>query len=168
MTDPHHPHARYRSIPTTLGPFRVEVHPDGRITTDFGEPSDACTLDPDMMPELFAELEAYFAGQPARFRSVPTPQGPPFFQRAWEACRAIPQGETISYGELAERAGGSRSAARAAGQAMRNNPMPVIVPCHRVVGSDGKLHGYAGSQDPDGDPLNTKRRLLDLESRSRV
>lgn len=80
-----------------------------------------------------------------------------FFAEVYRHCRAIPPGETMSYGELASLSG-SGKAARAVGQAMRNNQIPLLIPCHRVVGSGGKLHGYSG---PGG--LITKQRLLDHE-----
>jgi O-6-methylguanine DNA methyltransferase len=81
----------------------------------------------------------------------------PFFRRAWEACSSIPAGETRTYQWLAEAAGNPR-AARGAGQAMARNRIPVIIPCHRVIGKDGGLHGFAGP----GLPM--KERLLRLEA----
>lgn len=83
-----------------------------------------------------------------------------FFRRAWEACRSIPLGETRSYEWLAASAGNPR-AARGAGQAMARNRVPILVPCHRVIGKDGGLHGFGGP----GLPM--KARLLDLEARAR-
>ena len=77
---------------------------------------------------------------------------------ARRACRAIPRGETRTYGWLAEQASGSRTSARAAGRAMATNPVPIIIPCHRVIGSGGDLHGFGGSV---GLPL--KSRLLAME-----
>jgi len=106
--------------------------------------------------EVVDRLGNYLAGASATFDDIPTPAGSDFYTRRWNECRLIPAGETISYGELASRAG-SPGAARAAGQAMRNNPLPVIVPCHRVVGSDGKLHGYAGTTSGDSVSLQRKK-----------
>lgn len=83
--------------------------------------------------------------------------GTPFQRRVWEATRAIPYGRTASYGELAWEVGCPKGA-RAIGQAMGSNPLPLFVPCHRVIASDGRLRGFGG-----GLPL--KRRLLDLEGR---
>jgi len=80
-----------------------------------------------------------------------------FFKKAWEVCRTIPFGETRSYRWLAEKAGNIR-AARSAGQAMARNRLPLLVPCHRVVASDGSLHGFGGG----GLPL--KSRLLEMEA----
>ena len=81
----------------------------------------------------------------------------PFFSEVYRICRTIPPGETLSYAELAAKAG-SPGASRAVGQAMRTNRIPLLIPCHRVVGASGKLHGYSG---PGG--LETKRLLLDHE-----
>jgi methylated-DNA-[protein]-cysteine S-methyltransferase len=82
---------------------------------------------------------------------------PPFHRRVYRAARKIPRGATLSYGELAARAG-ARRAARAVGQAMRRNPFPIVVPCHRVLASGGRLGGYSGSGG-----LSTKLALLTLE-----
>jgi methylated-DNA-[protein]-cysteine S-methyltransferase len=86
----------------------------------------------------------------------------PFFARAWAACRLVPAGETRTYAWLAAASGNPR-AARGAGQAMARNPFPLLVPCHRIVGSDGGLHGFGGSVG-----LPMKQRLLDLEKRQPV
>ena len=85
----------------------------------------------------------------------------PFFTAAWEACSSIPPGETRSYQWLAEAAG-SPKASRAAGQAMARNPLPLIIPCHRVVGSNGGLHGYGGGG------VGVKARLLELERQQKL
>ena len=84
-------------------------------------------------------------------------------RRCWEACRSIPRGETRSYGELATMAGGRANAARAAGQAMRRNRLPIIIPCHRVISASGGLHGFSGSCDQGGPALAVKRALLQME-----
>jgi len=114
---------------------------------------------------LAADLRRYFAGEAVDFSTVPTPAGPPFFAACWAACRGIPRGETWSYRQLASAAGSPR-ASRAAGQAMRHNPLPVIIPCHRVCASDGTLHGFGGWSDPSSAALNRKARLLSIEGRS--
>ncbi len=111
-------------------------------------------------------LAAALAGTPADFAAVPTPDGPPFHRACWEACRRIPAGETRTYAELAVLAGRPAAAARAAGQAMRSNPLPVAVPCHRVVATGGGLGGYAGSDDPHDRRLDRKRWLLANETRT--
>jgi methylated-DNA-[protein]-cysteine S-methyltransferase len=101
------------------------------------------------------QLDAYFAGTLARFTLPLAPRGTAFQQRVWEALQEIPYGETESYGELAERIG-SPGAARAVGLANGKNPIGIVIPCHRVVGSNGSLTGYGGG-------LDRKKQLLDLE-----
>jgi len=93
---------------------------------------------------------------------ISTPAGSPFHRTCWTACRKIRRGRTISYSELARRAG-SPMAMRAAGQAMRCNPLPIVVPCHRVVASDGTLGGYSGTRDQNHPALAIKRALLAME-----
>jgi methylated-DNA-[protein]-cysteine S-methyltransferase len=101
------------------------------------------------------ELAEYFAGKRRRFEVPLAPDGTQFQRAVWQAISKVGFGETISYGELARRAGHPGSA-RAAGAATGRNPIGIIVPCHRVMGSDGSLTGYAGG-------LARKRALLELE-----
>ena len=89
-------------------------------------------------------------------------------RRCWEACRSIPRGETRSYGELATMAGERGNAARAAGQAMRRNRLPIIIPCHRVISAAGGLHGFSGSSDQAGPALAVKRALLQIEGALKI
>ena len=102
------------------------------------------------------QLEAYFAGQLTRFDLPLAPQGTEFQQRVWTALRDIPYGETISYAELARRIG-KPQAVRAVGGANGRNPISIIVPCHRVIGSDGALTGFGGG-------IERKRWLLRHEA----
>jgi methylated-DNA-[protein]-cysteine S-methyltransferase len=104
------------------------------------------------------QLEQYFAGERTEFDLDVQLEGTPFERRVWAEVRAIPYGETASYAEIARRIG-SPGASRAVGRANGHNPIAVIVPCHRVVGSDGSLTGYAGG-------IEMKRALLDLERRA--
>lgn len=108
--------------------------------------------------ELRAQLAAYFAGELRDFDLPLAPQGTPFQQSVWTALRAIPYGETRSYRDLAHSIGNSK-AVRAVGLANGRNPLPIIVPCHRVIGADGSMTGFGGG-------IDTKRFLLDLEARS--
>lgn len=101
------------------------------------------------------QLGEYFRGERMRFDLPLAPRGNPFRQKVWSLLRRIPYGETRSYGQLAEELG-NRALAREVGAANGRNPISVIVPCHRVVGADGRLVGYAGG-------LDRKRFLLDLE-----
>lgn len=103
------------------------------------------------------ELAEYFAGRRKRFSVRLAPRGTPFQRKVWKAIAGVAFGRTIPYAELARRAGRPGSA-RAAGAATGRNPIGVIVPCHRIVGSDGSLTGYAGG-------IAKKRALLALEAR---
>lgn len=105
------------------------------------------------------QLAAYFEGEPVAFDVPLRLGGTPFQERIWAALREIPHGETLSYGALAARVG-QPGGAQAVGAANGQNPVAVIVPCHRVIGADGSLVGYAGG-------LERKRALLALESRQR-
>ena len=111
--------------------------------------------DDEMLCRAAEQLHAYFAGEPVTFDVPLDLQGTPFQRAVWQALLAIPAGDTRSYGEIA-KALDSASAVRAVGGAVGRNPVSVIVPCHRVVGSDGSLTGYAGGVD-------RKRALLALE-----
>jgi methylated-DNA-[protein]-cysteine S-methyltransferase len=102
------------------------------------------------------QLAEYFDGRRRDFDLPLALDGPPFQRQAWNALREIPYGETVSYGEQARRIG-HPDAARAVGAANGQNPIAVIVPCHRVIGADGTLTGYGGG-------LARKRLLLDLEA----
>jgi methylated-DNA-[protein]-cysteine S-methyltransferase len=102
------------------------------------------------------ELAEYFGGERKHFDLALAPAGTPFQQSVWRAISTVDFGKTITYGELARRAGWPGSV-RAAGAATGRNPITIIVPCHRIVGSNGSLTGYAGG-------LHRKRALLALES----
>jgi methylated-DNA-[protein]-cysteine S-methyltransferase len=110
----------------------------------------------DAFAEARDQLDAYFAGERREFDLLLAPEGTPFRHEVWSALRAIPYGETRSYGELAAQLGRPR-AARAVGLANGRNPIAIVVPCHRVIGSDRSLTGYAAG-------VERKRQLLELES----
>lgn len=99
--------------------------------------------DPAAFREVMGQLDEYFAGSRASFDLALAPAGTPFQQRVWAELARIPAGTTVTYGELARRVG-RPGAARAVGAAVGRNPVSIVVPCHRVVGSDGALTGYAG------------------------
>jgi methylated-DNA-[protein]-cysteine S-methyltransferase len=111
--------------------------------------------DPAPFADVLAQLEEYFAGARNMFTLRLAPAGTPFQLAVWSALQAIPYGETVSYSELARRLGRPGSA-RAVGLANGANPLPIIVPCHRVIGADGALTGFGGG-------LGIKRALLSLE-----
>jgi methylated-DNA-[protein]-cysteine S-methyltransferase len=108
-----------------------------------------------LLKQAKRELLEYFAGRRKRFEVALAPEGTAFQRAVWKAIAKVGFGETISYGELARRAGHPGSA-RAAGAATGRNPIGIIVPCHRIMGADGSLTGYAGG-------LARKRALLALE-----
>lgn len=117
-----------------------------------GERADA---DPVLL-DAVRQLSAYFAGELKEFDLPLAAQGSAFQQRVWAELRRIGYGETASYGEIARRLGMTPAASRAVGTANGRNPIPIVVPCHRVVGANGTLTGYAGGVD-------RKQLLLDLE-----
>lgn len=113
--------------------------------------------DPTAFAALREQLAAYFAGELRTFQLMLAPSGTIFQQSVWQALRKIPYGETRSYRELAATIG-NPNAMRAVGLANGRNPLPIIVPCHRVIGADGSLTGFGGG-------IDTKRFLLALEAR---
>lgn len=112
-----------------------------------------------VLAEAVSQLEEYFAGERTEFDLPLDPQGTPFQQTAWAALRRIPYGSTISYGEQA-RSLGDPNKARAVGAANGRNPIGIIVPCHRVVGSNGSLTGFAGGLESKAWLLDHERRVL--------
>jgi methylated-DNA-[protein]-cysteine S-methyltransferase len=115
--------------------------------------------DPAAFAEAKRQLQEYFDGTRREFSLPLLPEGTPFQQMVWEALRDIPFGTTISYQELANRIGAEK-AVRAVGAANGANPIPIIIPCHRVIGADGSLTGYGGG-------IERKRWLLDHEAGQR-
>lgn len=119
-------------------------------------PESAWVENPEMFREVARQLRAYFVGELKEFDLDLEMAGTEFQRQCWEELRRIPYGVTISYLELAKRIGNAK-AVRAVGLANGANPIPIIVPCHRVIGSDGSLTGFGGG-------MENKRRLLELES----
>ena len=125
----------------------------------------AASLDLEVPPGVDADrlrtrVDAWLAGRDEAFDDVPTPTGTPFQVACWDACRRIPRGETRTYSWLAAAAG-RPAAVRAAGQAMRRNPLPIVVPCHRVVAAGGRPGGFSGSCGEDS--LALKGHLQKVE-----
>jgi methylated-DNA-[protein]-cysteine S-methyltransferase len=140
--------------PLTLvgdGEALAALHFPGR-----GGPLDERDRGREALAAAVAELDEYFAGERREFTVALRLEGTPFQQRVWAALRSIPFGATCSYGELAGRIG-RPDRVRAVGAAVGRTPVPIIVPCHRVIGADGGLTGYGGG-------LHRKQALLDLES----
>ncbi len=123
---------------------RISLVPEGR---DFKETA--------LLKEAKAQLDAYFAGKLKDFSLPIAPAGTNFQLKVWKVLQTIPYGETITYGQLAERVGNAK-ASRAVGMANSRNPLPIIIPCHRVIGANHKLTGYTGG-------LDIKIKLLNLE-----
>ncbi|MFC7302972.1 methylated-DNA--[protein]-cysteine S-methyltransferase [Streptomyces monticola] len=116
--------------------------------------------DPGAFRAAEEQLRAYFAGELKEFTLTFRTQGTAFREQVWAALDSVPYGATTSYGELAARVGASRAAVRAVGGAIGANPLLVVRPCHRVIGADGSLTGYAGG-------LERKQLLLGLEGAER-
>lgn len=114
--------------------------------------------DPAAFKHVIQQLDEYFSGTRQQFSLEIAPKGTEFQQRVWQELRNIPYGQTLSYGEVAARIGNPKGS-RAVGMANNKNPIPIIVPCHRVIGKDGSLKGFGGG-------LEIKQQLLDLEKQS--
>jgi methylated-DNA-[protein]-cysteine S-methyltransferase len=139
-------------------PLRFTATDSGLRSIQFLEPDPGlppCPLPGGLLEDAVRQLRAYFAGSLRRFTLLLDPQGTDFQRRVWSQLETIPFGEVRSYAQVAESIGAPR-AVRAVGAANGANPLPIVIPCHRVIGSGGKLVGYGG-----GLPL--KKRLLDLE-----
>jgi methylated-DNA-[protein]-cysteine S-methyltransferase len=148
------------TLETPLGPLLLVSDGEALTAATFDATPPADATPPDaMVRAAAAELRAYFEGDPVTFTVPVRTAGTPFQERVWAALREIPHGVTLSYGALAARVGDPK-AAQAVGAANGQNPIAVVVPCHRVVGADGALTGYAGG-------FHRKRALLDLEGRQR-
>lgn len=158
---------RHIILRTFTGPFALMAMDDGSLRTSWVDVEVERLLrnskiDRRLHPTIVSRLHRYFEGKVVDFDDVPTPDGADFQRRCWEACRRIPRGEVRTYADLA-RSARSPAAFRAAGQAMRRNLLPIIIPCHRVVATGGSLHGFAGSVDSSGRELSAKRALLEME-----
>ena len=139
---------------SSVGPLTLEGDDVALTRVGFGE-AGAPQGDAKAVAVAAIQLEQYFAGERTEFELDLELEGTPFERRVWDEVKAIPYGETATYAEIAERIG-RPGACRAVGRANGRNPVAVIVPCHRVIGSDGSLTGYAGG-------IEMKRALLDLE-----
>jgi len=150
----------FRSMESPVGRLTL-AGTDGRLmhlrmVDQTYEPShDGWEPDDDAFPDAVEQLDAYFAGDRTEFHLDLNMVGTAFQRRVWEALLTIPYGETRSYGEIARQIG-APGAFRAVGLANGHNPIGIIVPCHRVIGSNGSLTGYGGG-------LDRKRALLALE-----
>ena len=153
---------KYCYTETPIGPLLLAGDDDGLAVVGFPtgkmrrEPEPDWIEDASTFAEAVKQLDQYFAGQRQSFNLPLNPSGTEFQRRVLDALQAIPYGETMSYKDIAERIGKPR-AVRAVGAANGRNPIPIIIPCHRVIGSSGKLTGFGGG-------LETKAALLRLEA----
>lgn len=154
----------YTTITSPIDPLTL-VARDGRLIGIYcqqhkGKPEIAedWKEDPEPFAEPIRQLQEYFQGSRREFDLPLAPDGTEFQQQVWAELRRIPFGETISYGELARRINNPK-AVRAVGLANGRNPISIVIPCHRVIGANGKLTGYGGG-------LERKKRLLELETKS--
>ena len=120
-------------------------------------PEDAVEKETSLLANAHEQLAGYLSGEREEFTVPLDPSGTPFQRTVWKCLLTIPYGQTRSYGEIA-RSIGSPLASRAVGMANNRNPIAILIPCHRVIGANGKLVGYAGG-------LDIKKSLLDLEAR---
>jgi methylated-DNA-[protein]-cysteine S-methyltransferase len=169
----------WTQIDSPLGPVRIVAHREAITAVEFvgplaqpatsprtstavaaarsaGRPVGDRMDDDPLLAEAARQLTAYFARDLKEFELPLRPDGTPFQLRVWEQLRAIPYGETTSYGEIARRLNMNPGASRAVGAANGRNPIGIVIPCHRVVGAGGLLSGYAGG-------VERKQALLDLE-----
>lgn len=153
----------WTALDSPVGRLLLTAGPDGALTS-LSVPGqkggravqDTWRQDPGPFREATEQLAAYFAGELTEFRLPLRAEGTAFRTRVWDALDAIPYGTTTTYGQIAARIGASRPAVRAVGGAIGANPLLILRPCHRVIGADGSLTGYAGG-------LERKTRLLALE-----
>ena len=147
-------------VSSPVGPLTLTQEDQALTGLHFGEhPQQGAEGPTPLLEEAARQLEEYFAGQRKEFSLPLAPKGTEFQLRVWQALLQIPYGETRSYGELAAMVGNPK-ACRAVGGANHRNPISILIPCHRVVGTKGSLTGYAGG-------LNVKEFLLKLESEAR-
>jgi methylated-DNA-[protein]-cysteine S-methyltransferase len=155
--------AYFDTIESPIGTLAVVVNGDGALTHvlfDGQAPPAKAEHDPARCAAAVAQLREYFAGERTEFDLPLAPAGSKFQRRVWDALRRVEFGEVTDYGTLGARIG-RPGAARAVGRANATNPIPIVIPCHRVIGANGSLTGYAGG-------IPAKRLLLDLESRAAV
>ena len=147
-------------IRTQIGNIEIEEKEGNIVRIEFTEemnPTDEKNVTSPVLREAIKQLQEYFAGQRKEFDLPIKMQGTEFQKKVWQALQEIPYGEVSSYGKLAEKIGNSK-AGRAVGMANHRNPIAIVVPCHRVIGSNGKVVGYAGG-------LDKKEWLLAMEKK---
>jgi methylated-DNA-[protein]-cysteine S-methyltransferase len=147
-------------IPSPVGSLLLETDGEAMTKVWFTDaPPTGAPMDdlPDVLQEAVRQLDAYFARERDDFDLPLAPSGTEFQRRVWSELQRIPYGQTVSYGDVARALGLPPGASRAVGLANGSNPIAIVVPCHRVIGANGNLTGYAGG-------LERKKYLLDLEA----
>lgn len=139
-----------------VGGLRLHAQAGLLTAIDFDAAPDGSPIADSVLDAAQQQLTEYFAGERRAFDLPLASEGSEFQKKVWAELQRIPYGETASYGDIARRLGYEPVISRAVGVANASNPLPIVVPCHRVVGSDGSLTGYAGG-------VERKRILLDLE-----
>ena len=145
-----------RWMDSPVGGLRLHAQADLLTAIDFDAVPDGSPIADPVLDAVQQQLTEYFAGERRAFDLPLASEGSEFQKKVWAELQRIPYGETASYGDIARRLGYEPVISRAVGVANASNPLPIVVPCHRVVGSDGSLTGYAGG-------VQRKRILLDLE-----
>ena len=156
--------AMWTVMASPIGDLRVIARDGAIVAIEFspfrgltdGRPIGQQTDDDPLLRQAVEQLTAYFARDLRAFDLPLAPRGSAFQLRVWDQLRMIGWGETASYGEVAHRLGHTNAASRAVGLANGRNPIPIVIPCHRVIGAKGSLTGYAGG-------LERKQLLLELE-----
>jgi len=155
----------YTTMDSPLGPLLLTADEDGNLTSvlapdtrgQVSAPDPSWTDDPAAFAAPVAQLTAYFAGELKEFDLPLAPRGSEFRRQVWNALDAVPYGATVTYGELAAAAGRPATSVRAVAGAIGANPLLIVRPCHRVIGANGSLTGFAAG-------LDAKRLLLRLEA----
>jgi methylated-DNA-[protein]-cysteine S-methyltransferase len=160
------PTLRYCRLNSPVGPLLLAGSDESLNLVSFPsgrgarKPKDGWREDAGAFRETVRQIEAYFAGERTQFDLPLAPEGNPFQMKVWKALLQIPYGATATYGEIATAIGEPLSASRAVGAANGANPLPIVIPCHRVIGAGGALVGFGGG-------IEAKKFLLDLEFRVR-
>lgn len=147
-----------RLIDSPVGQLTLRAEPGALAAVLFGDQRQGLPEDDPVLNQAERELAEYFSGKRRMFTVPVRLSGTEFQKKVWEALREIPYGETTTYGRIAAQIG-RPGACRAVGMANHRNAIPIIIPCHRVIGADGGLTGYAGG-------LNVKSYLLDWEKKN--
>lgn len=143
------------SVQSPIGPLRIVCSDEHLLSIHFNEVAEPGTPENELCQEVRSQLGAYFSGELREFSLPLAPAGSEFQKRVWQVLLELPFGETTTYLSLARKLGDEK-VIRAAANANGKNPIPIVIPCHRVIGSDGSLTGYAGG-------LGNKRWLLQHE-----